>query len=53
MLDCNFVLRCVICLSLNDASVYTGHEVLMEVDANNMLIVDNSQGILGQKLRYH
>jgi hypothetical protein len=53
MLDCNFVLRCVICLSLNGASVHPDHEALMEVDANYMLIVDNSQGILGQQLRDH
>jgi hypothetical protein len=36
---------------LKDVAFHTGHEVLMEVDVNILLIVGDPQGILGQQLR--
>jgi hypothetical protein len=38
-----------ICLSIEEASVQGGHEVLKEVDDNGALIVANPQGILGRQ----
>jgi hypothetical protein len=35
-----------ICLSLEEVTVRAGHEVLTEVDDNNVLIVGDPQGIL-------
>ncbi len=39
-------------VSIED-TVYTGHEVLMEVDDNSFLIVGYPLWILGQQLRPH
>jgi hypothetical protein len=36
---------------LKDVAFCAGHEVLMEVDVNILLIVGDPQGILGQQLR--
>jgi hypothetical protein len=40
-------------LSLEEVTVYAGHEVLMEVDDNISLSVVNPKGILDQQLRPH
>jgi hypothetical protein len=36
---------------LEEAAVHSGHEVLVEVDVNILLIVGNPKGILDQQLR--
>jgi hypothetical protein len=36
---------------LEEAAVHAGHEVLMEVDDNILLIAVNPQGILDEQLR--
>jgi hypothetical protein len=43
----------VICLSLEEVSMYAGHKVLMKVDDNILLIVCSPCGILDQQLRLH
>ncbi len=40
-------------MSLEDVAVPAGHEVLVEVDDNKVLIVGDPQGIFGQQYRPH
>ena len=42
-----------ICLSLEEATVHVGHEVLMNFYDKIFLIVSDRQGILDQQLRPH
>jgi len=38
---------------LEEVSVRAGHDAMMEVDDNSVLIVGDPQGILGQHFRHH
>ncbi len=40
-------------ISLDKAAVHASYEDSMEVDDNNILVVDNPQGILCQQLSLH
>jgi hypothetical protein len=41
------------CLCLEEVTVHSGHQVLMEFDNNGAMIVNDPKEILVQQLRHH